>query len=47
MSDTLKKMLVSIAIAAVTAAATKGIEELAKLNISELFEKKESPVVTE
>lgn len=47
MSDTVKKILVSIAIAAVTAAATKGIEELAKVNIGELFEKKETPIVTE
>lgn len=41
MSDTMKKILISIAIAAITAAATKGIEELSKVSVDELFASKE------
>lgn len=47
MSDTVKKMLLSVLIAAVTAAAAKGIEELSKVNLEDLFKKKESPIVIE
>lgn len=44
MSEATKKVLLSILIAAVTAAATKGLEELSKINVNELLKKKETAV---
>jgi hypothetical protein len=44
MSESLKKILLSVAIAAFTAAATKGIEELSKVNLDDLFGKKTNEI---
>lgn len=47
MSDTTKRVLLTIAIAAVTAAATKALEEISKLSVEDLMARKEKEALTE